>query len=104
MALRLVPKQSDDQPQCAVVDDRVLNAFFRPDAFNIRRLAADLIVAFHQACDEPDLLVAQNLIKLLDQVVSVHGLLPEKTRRGYASDIVLANERLWHLRHPHGSA
>jgi hypothetical protein len=63
-----------------------------------RRLSDKVLIAFHQACDQSDFEVAEQLLHILEMMVSRRSP-PEGKRRNMAS-LVAAHERLWHLRHP----
>jgi hypothetical protein len=66
----------------------------------MRRLSDKILIAFHQACDQRDLEVAERLLAVLETVIS--GRWHQSTapdRRGKES-LVAAHERLWDLRHP----
>jgi hypothetical protein len=65
-----------------------------------RRLSDEILAAFHAACDQRDLEVAERLLAVLAMVLSPR-LPPEGApdRRNQES-LVAAYERLWHLRHP----
>jgi hypothetical protein len=64
-----------------------------------RRLSDKILVAFHHACDAQDLLVAEQLLKTLEGMLTRRGLPPEQNRRKSLESLVAAHERLWHLRH-----
>jgi hypothetical protein len=56
-------------------------------------------VAFHHACDAQDLVVAEQLLKTLEAMLTRRGVPPEQNRRKSLESLVAAHERLWHLRH-----
>jgi hypothetical protein len=64
-----------------------------------RRLSDKILVAFHHACDAQDLIVAEQLIKTLESMLTRRGVAPETNRRKALESLVAAHERLWHLRH-----
>jgi hypothetical protein len=65
-----------------------------------RRLSDHILTAFHQACDQRDLEVAERLLAVLELAVSPR-LLPEGVPdRRVQDNLVAAYERLWGLRHP----
>jgi hypothetical protein len=64
-----------------------------------RRLSDKILVAFHHACDAQDLLVAEQLLKTLEGMLTRRGVPPEQNRRKALESLVAAHERLWHLRH-----
>jgi hypothetical protein len=64
-----------------------------------RRLSDKILVAFHHACDAQDLLVAEQLLKTLEGMLTRRGMPPEQNRRKALESLVAAHERLWHLRH-----
>ena len=62
-----------------------------------RRLSDKILIAFHQACDQTDYDVANELLKILETLLKR----PDPYRRRRSKDsLVAAHERLWHLRHP----
>ena len=65
-----------------------------------RRLSDKILIAFHQACDQADLEVADQLLRILEMMVSRKPLTPDGSRRKNMESLVAAHERLWHLRHP----
>ena len=64
-----------------------------------RRLSDKILVAFHHACDAQDLVVAEQLLKTLESMLTRRGVPPEQNRRRALESLVAAHERLWHLRH-----
>ncbi len=73
----------------------------RPDAQApryTRRLSDRILIAFHQACDQGDLEVAEQLLAVLEMVVT--RVATDPNRRHDSGSMVAAHERLWHLRHP----
>ena len=66
-----------------------------------RRLSDKILIAFHHACDQSDLEVAEQLLHVLEMMLTRRPLTPDGTRRRNMESLVAAHERLWHLRHPH---
>lgn len=64
-----------------------------------RRLSDKILVAFHHACDAQDLVVAEQLLKTLETMLTRRGVPAEQNRRRSLESLVAAHERLWHLRH-----
>ena len=65
-----------------------------------RRLSDKLFVAFHQACDTAELDVTEQLLGILEKMMSKRPTTNEGNRRRNMEGVVAAFERLWHLRHP----
>jgi hypothetical protein len=63
-----------------------------------RRLSDKILIAFHHACDQGDFEVAEELLAVLEMVVTRLPTAPN--RRNDAGSLVAAHERLWLLRHP----
>jgi hypothetical protein len=68
-----------------------------------RRLSDKILIAFHHACDQADFEVAQQLLQVLEMMLTRRPQTPDGTRRRNMESLVAAHERLWHLRHPHTS-
>lgn len=66
-----------------------------------RRLSDKILVAFHHACDQADFEVAEQLLQILEMMLTRRPLAPDGNRRRNMESLVAAHERLWHLRHPH---
>src|SRR3954467_11970259 len=66
-----------------------------------RRLSDKILIAFHHACDQADFEVAEQLLHILEMMLTRRPLTPDGTRRRNMESLVAAHERLWHLRHPH---
>lgn len=66
-----------------------------------RRLSDKVLIAFHHACDQADFEVAEQLLHILEMMLTRRPLTPDGTRRRNIESLVAAHERLWHLRHPH---
>ena len=65
-----------------------------------RRLSDKIVIAFHHACDQADFEVAEQLLSVLEMMLTRRTLAPDGTRRRNMESLVAAHERLWHLRHP----
>lgn len=65
-----------------------------------RRLSDKVLIAFHHACDQSDFEVAEQLLHVLEMMLTRRPLTPDGTRRRNMESLVAAHERLWHLRHP----
>jgi hypothetical protein len=65
-----------------------------------RRLSDEILAAFHSACDQRDLEVAERLLAVLAMVISVRRHKPTALDRRSKGSLVAAYERLWDLRHP----
>jgi hypothetical protein len=65
-----------------------------------RRLSDKILIAFHHACDQGDFEVAEQLLRVLEMMLTRRPLTPDGTRRRNMESLVAAHERLWHLRHP----
>jgi hypothetical protein len=66
-----------------------------------RRLSDKILIAFHHACDQSDFEVAEQLLRILEMMLTRRPLTSDGTRRRNMESLVAAHERLWHLRHPH---
>jgi hypothetical protein len=65
-----------------------------------RRLSDKILIAFHHACDQGDYEVADQLLHILEMMLTRRPLTPDGTRRRNMESLVAAYERLWYLRHP----
>jgi hypothetical protein len=65
-----------------------------------RRLSDKILLAFHHACDQGDYEIAQQLLHILENMVTRRTVPPDANRRKSIESLVAAHERLWHLRHP----
>ena len=65
-----------------------------------RRLSDKILIAFHQACDQNDFEVAEELLRLLERMLTRRSTVPDNNRRKNMESLVAAHERLWLLRHP----
>jgi hypothetical protein len=64
-----------------------------------RRLSDKVLIAFHHACDQADFEIADELLRLLETMLTRRPLVPDGNRRRSMESLVAAHERLWHLRH-----
>jgi hypothetical protein len=87
----------DDQPDTVRDETRDLTA--APPQRYSRRLSDKILIAFHHACDQSDFEVAQQLLQILEMMLTRRPLTPDGTRRRNMESLVAAHERLWHLRH-----
>lgn len=67
---------------------------------NTRRLSDKVLVAFHHACDTSDLEIAEQLLRILEVMLTRRPVNADGNRRRSLEGLVAAHERLWHLRHP----
>jgi hypothetical protein len=65
-----------------------------------RRLSDKILIAFHHACDQSDYEVAEQLLRILEMMLTRRPVSPDTNRRRSMESLVAAHERLWHLRHP----
>lgn len=65
-----------------------------------RRLEDKIFAAFHQACDQMDLIVAERLLDVMEMMLTRRPRFPDRRRRRNMEHMVAAHERLWTLRHP----
>ncbi|GBR73132.1 hypothetical protein AA700_0021 [Acidiphilium acidophilum DSM 700] len=65
-----------------------------------RRLSDKILIAFHHACDQDDYDVAEQLLVILERMVTRRSTNTDANRRKSIESLVAAHERLWHLRHP----
>lgn len=65
-----------------------------------RRLSDKILIAFHQACDQGDFEVSEQLLRVLEMMLMRRPTHPDTNRRRNMKSLVAAHERLWHLRHP----
>lgn len=65
-----------------------------------RRLSDKILIAFHHACDQSDYEVAEQLLRILEMMLTRRPVSPDTNRRRNMESLVAAHERLWHLRHP----
>ncbi len=65
-----------------------------------RRLSDKILIAFHHACDQADFEVAEQLLHILENMLTRRPYTPDGNRRRSIESLVAAHERLWYLRHP----
>jgi len=65
-----------------------------------RRLSDKILIAFHHACDQGDLEVGEQLLHVLEMMLTRRPLTPDGNRRRNMEGLVAAHQRLWHLQHP----
>ncbi|HUW80735.1 MAG TPA: hypothetical protein VMV54_07580 [Acidocella sp.] len=65
-----------------------------------RRLSDKILLAFHHACDQGDYEIAEQLLHMLETMLTRRTVPPDANRRKNIESLVAAHERLWHLRHP----
>ncbi|MGX9964944.1 hypothetical protein ACVFYP_16565 [Roseomonas sp. F4] len=65
-----------------------------------RRLSDKILIAFHHACDQGDFEVAEELLRILEMMLTRRPVSPDVNRRKNMESLVAAHERLWLLRHP----
>jgi hypothetical protein len=68
-----------------------------------RRLSDKILIAFHHACDQADYEIAEQLLHILENMLTRRTVPPDANRRKSIESLVAAHERLWHLRHPEKS-
>ena len=65
-----------------------------------RRLSDKILLAFHHACDQGDYEIAEQLLRILESMLTRRTVPPDANRRKSIESLVAAHERLWQLRHP----
>ena len=65
-----------------------------------RRLSDKILIAFHHACDQGDFEVAEELLRILEMMLTRRPVPADSNRRKNMESLVAAHERLWLLRHP----
>ena len=65
-----------------------------------RRLSDKILIAFHHACDQNDFEVAEQLLRVLELMITRRPMAADQNRRTNMESLVAAHERLWMLRHP----
>ncbi len=65
-----------------------------------RRLSDKILIAFHHACDQADYEVAEDLLRILETMLTRRPTTPDGNRRRNIESLVAAHERLWMLKHP----
>ncbi len=68
-----------------------------------RRLSDKILISFHHACDQADYEIAEQLLHILENMLTRRTVPPDANRRKSIESLVAAHERLWHLRHPEKS-
>lgn len=68
-----------------------------------RRLSDKILMAFHHACDQGDYDIAEELLHILENMLTRRIVPADVNRRKSIESLVAAHERLWHLRHPEKS-
>lgn len=63
-----------------------------------RRLSDKILIAFHHACDQSDFETAEQLLTILEAMMTRRPLIPDGNRRRSMETLVAAHERLWLLR------
>ena len=71
-----------------------------PAPRHTRRLSDKILIAFHHACDQGDYEVAEQLLHVLEMMLTRRPVSPDVNRRKNMESLVAAHERLWLLRHP----
>lgn len=71
-----------------------------PPPRHTRRLSDKILIAFHHACDQSDFEVAEELLRVLELMLTRRPVAPDQNRRKNMESLVAAHERLWLLRHP----
>ena len=65
-----------------------------------RRLSDKILLSLHHACDQADYEIAEQLLRILENMLTRRSVPPDVNRRKSIESLVAAHERLWHLRHP----
>jgi hypothetical protein len=68
-----------------------------------RRLSDKILIAFNHACDQGDYEIAEELLHILENMLTRRTVPADANRRKSIESLVAAHERLWHLRHPEKS-
>ena len=89
-----------DDTEDQIDEGQARDASAAPPQRYSRRLSDKILIAFHHACDQADFEVAEQLLQVLEMMVTRRPLTPDGTRRRNMESLVAAHERLWHLRHP----
>ena len=63
-----------------------------------RKVANDILHAFHFACDTKDLEVAEQLLQVFEDLLIKRVAEPSTSRASELAPLVAAHERLWSLR------
>jgi hypothetical protein len=86
-----MPLRSDDPPE---------HDPDPPEPRYARRLSDKVSIAFHHACDQGEVGVAEQLLQVLGFMANRPITLPDGRDRRATESLVAAHERLWHIRHP----
>lgn len=86
----------NDIDDSAATDDRLGGHAPR----HTRRLSDKILIAFHHACDQADYEVADDLLRILETMLTRRASSPDSNRRRNIESLVAAHERLWMLKHP----
>ncbi len=85
------------------IEDTIDHDTAKPDktqARYSRRLSDKILIAFHHACDQDDYEIAEQLLVILERMLTRRSVNADSNRRKSIESLVAAHERLWHLRHP----
>ncbi|MGC9269920.1 hypothetical protein [Acidiphilium sp.] len=85
------------------IEDTIDHDTAKPDkaqARYSRRLSDKILIAFHHACDQDDYEIAEQLLVILERMLTRRSVNVDSNRRKSIESLVAAHERLWHLRHP----
>lgn len=63
-----------------------------------RRLSDKILIAFHHACDQADFETGEQLLVILETLMTRRPVIPDGNRRRSMETLVAAHERLWLLR------
>ena len=89
---------SDDDPEAGGARDGARGSVAPPR--HTRRLSDKILIAFHHACDQGDYEVAEELLRILEMMLTRRPVAPDVNRRKNMESLVAAHERLGLLRHP----
>jgi hypothetical protein len=64
-----------------------------------RRLSDSILIAFHLACDQRDIEIACDLLRVLEFMTRRRPNLPTGREPRSGDSLVAAHERLWEIRH-----
>ena len=91
-------------PRVATADtlDRLQGDQSRPTSLlrRPRRLLGDVMIAFHFACDQNELEMADRLLVMAETVMRRPSPVGHLEHRQDVDTLVAAHERLWDLHHP----
>jgi hypothetical protein len=97
MPVQLMSKGGEARQLATNDQDAAVTA--RPEARYARRLSDKIVIAFHHACDEGDIQVAQQLLAVLEVIVQRPPPGSNGADRRSKEGLVAAHERLWQIRH-----